>query len=97
VENRRASPKRVFDAHALVHHRHYAEIFSDARGEDREIRLTARKAQIKAMRLLRSLLSYPGRGRRFCGRYDFPSLGVDQNSSGDAQAAAEGLQHLASL
>src|SRR2546428_6285543 len=36
-----ASFKRVFEAHALVHHKHYAEIFSDepvARGEDKEIR-----------------------------------------------------------
>ena len=44
--------KRVFEAHALVHHTHYAEIFSDApvpRGEDKEIRLTVRKAPIKAM------------------------------------------------
>ena len=48
---RRASFKRMFEAHALVHHRHYAEIFSDepvARGEDEEIRLTVRKAPIKA-------------------------------------------------
>ena len=32
-----ASFKRTFEAHALVHHRHYSEIFSDepvARGED---------------------------------------------------------------
>lgn len=48
---RRASFKRMFEAHALVHHRHYSEIFSDepvARGEDEEIRLTVRKAPIKA-------------------------------------------------
>src|SRR5258708_17228210 len=47
-----ASFKRVFEAHALVHHKHYAEIFSDepvARGEDREIRLTVHKAPIKAI------------------------------------------------
>jgi hypothetical protein len=49
---RTASFKRVFEAHALVHHKHYAEIFSDepvARGEDKEIRLTVRKAPIKAI------------------------------------------------
>src|SRR6267378_2010173 len=49
---RTASFKRVFEAHALVHHRHHAEIFSDepvARGEDKEIRLTVRKAPIKAL------------------------------------------------
>ena len=48
---RTASFKRVFEAHAFVHHRHYTEIFSDepvARGEDKEIRLTVRKAPIKA-------------------------------------------------
>src|SRR4030095_14567513 len=47
-----ASFKRVFEAHALVHHTHYAVIFSDepvAQGEDREIRLTVRKAPIKAL------------------------------------------------
>jgi hypothetical protein len=48
---RTASFKRVFESHALVHHRHYAETFSDepvAPGEDEEIRLTVRKAPIKA-------------------------------------------------
>ena len=47
-----ASFKRVFKAHALVHHKHYSKIFSDepvAPGEDKEIRLTVRKAPIKAM------------------------------------------------
>src|SRR6266516_1652793 len=47
-----ASFKRVLEAHALVHHKHYAEIFSDepvARDEDKEIRLTLRKAPIKAI------------------------------------------------
>src|SRR5260370_40452653 len=45
-----ASFKRVFEAHALVHHKHYAEIFSDepvARGADNEIRRTLRKAPLK--------------------------------------------------
>src|SRR5262245_47257924 len=49
---RRASFKRVFEAHTLVHHKHYTRIFSDepvARGEDREIRLTVRKAPLKAI------------------------------------------------
>jgi hypothetical protein len=49
---RTASFKRVFEAHALVHHKHYTDIFSDepvARGEDKEIRLTVRKAPIKAI------------------------------------------------
>ena len=63
-----ASFKRVFEAHALVHHKHYAEIFSDepvARGEDKEIRLTVRKAPIKAHSdLLRLLHWCPGRGQR---------------------------------
>ena len=60
-----ASFKRVFEAHALVHHRHYAEIFSDEpvpRGEDKEIRLTVRKAPIKAMPFaaLIALVSWQG-------------------------------------
>ena len=49
---RTASFKRMFEAHALVHHKHYSEIFSDepvAPGEDEEIRLTVRKAPIKAI------------------------------------------------
>ena len=44
--------KRVFEAHALVHHEHYSKIFTDepvAAGEDKEIRLTLRKAPIKAL------------------------------------------------
>src|SRR5260370_32629632 len=60
-----ASFKRVFEAHALVHHKHYAEIFSDdpvARGEDKEIRLTVRKAPIKAIPFaaLIALVSWQG-------------------------------------
>ena len=49
---RRASFKRMFEAHTFVHHKHYAEIFSDepvGPGEDKEIRLTVRKAPIKAI------------------------------------------------
>lgn len=48
-----ASFKRTFEAHAIVHHKnHYSKIFSDAPvppGEDKEIRLTVRKAPIKAL------------------------------------------------
>jgi hypothetical protein len=49
---RTASFKRMFEAHTLVHHHHYAAIFSDEPvppGEDRDIRLTVRKAPIKAL------------------------------------------------
>jgi len=52
LSGRMASVKRMFEAHALVHHKHYAKIFCDepvAPGEDKEIRLTVRKAPIKAM------------------------------------------------
>jgi hypothetical protein len=47
-----ASFRRIFEAHALVHHKHYSRIFSDdpvPPGEDKEIRLTVRKAPIKAI------------------------------------------------
>jgi len=62
---RAASFKRMFESHALVHHKHYAEIFSDApvpRWEDREIRLTVCKAPIKAMpfALIIALVSWYG-------------------------------------
>jgi hypothetical protein len=62
---RTASYKRMFEAHALVHHKHYAEIFSDepvAPGEDKEIRLTVRKAPIKAIpfAVLIALVSWQG-------------------------------------
>ena len=49
---RTASYKRVFEAHAILHHGHYSKIFSDEPvppGEDKEIRLTVRKAPIKAL------------------------------------------------
>ena len=57
--------KRVFEAHALVHHKHYSKIFSDepvAPGEDTEIRLTVRKAPIKAIPFaaLIALVSWQG-------------------------------------
>jgi hypothetical protein len=62
---RTASFKRVYEAHALVHHKYYSEIFSDApvpRGEDKEIRLTVRKAPIKAIPFagLIALVSWQG-------------------------------------
>jgi hypothetical protein len=65
-----ASFKRVFEAHALVHHTHYAEIFSDepvARGEDKEIRLTVRKAPIKALPFAVLISTWPV--YRFLARY----------------------------
>jgi len=57
--------KRTFEAHAIVHHQHYSKIFADqpvAPGEDREIRLTVRKAPIKALPVaaLIALVSWPG-------------------------------------
>jgi hypothetical protein len=62
---RTASFKRMFEAHAWFHHRHYGEIFSDepvARGEDEEIQLTVRKAPIKAapFAALIALVSWEG-------------------------------------
>src|SRR6185437_9458688 len=44
--------QRTFEAHAILHHGHYSKIFSDEPvppGEDKEIRLTVRKAPIKAL------------------------------------------------
>lgn len=45
--------KKTFEAHAITHHRdHYGQVFSDEPvppGEDKEIRLTVRKAPIKAL------------------------------------------------
>jgi hypothetical protein len=58
--------KRTFEAHAIVHHvHHYSTTFFDepvAPGEDKEIRLTVRKAPIKALpaALLIALVSWPG-------------------------------------
>lgn len=62
---RTASYRRMFEAHALVHHKHYAEIFSDepvAPGEDKEIRLTVRKAPIKAMPFAALIALVPWQG-----------------------------------
>jgi hypothetical protein len=50
--DRSAKYKRVFEAHAMVHHKHYSKIFSDEPvpvGEDQEIRLTVRKAPMKSL------------------------------------------------
>jgi hypothetical protein len=58
--------KKTFEAHAITHHRdHYGTVFVDepvAPGEDKEIRLTVRKAPIKAIpfALVISLVSIPG-------------------------------------
>jgi len=57
--------KRVYEAHAIVHHQHYAQTFSDEAvppGEDKEIRLTVYKAPIKTLpiTLLIALVSLPG-------------------------------------
>jgi len=64
---RDAGFKRVFEAHAIVHHtQHYtAKMFSDepvAPGEDKEIRLTVRKAPIKALPVaaILALISWQG-------------------------------------
>src|SRR5438309_6608171 len=65
LSERRAGFKRIFEAHAIVHHKHYSKIFSDEpvpSGEDKEIRLTVRKAPIKALpvALPIALVSVPG-------------------------------------
>ena len=98
---RTVSYERMFEAHTLVHHKHYAQIFSDepvAPGEDEQIRLTVHKAPIKAVPFaaLIALISWHG-AAVFVERYDFSSLGVEQAPSGDAQAGATGLQHVAGL
>ena len=52
LSRRTAGFKHMFEAHALVHHRHYSKIFTDEPvgvGEDKEIRLTLRKAPLKAI------------------------------------------------
>lgn len=58
--------KKTFEAHAITHHKdHYGKVFSDEpvpAGEDKEIRLTVRKAPIKALPIaaLIALFSWPG-------------------------------------
>ncbi|MBX9570689.1 MAG: sterol desaturase family protein [Candidatus Obscuribacterales bacterium] len=52
LSERSPSFKRTFEAHAIFHHGHYSKMFTDepvAVGEDKEIRLTVRKAPIKAL------------------------------------------------
>src|SRR5262245_48648947 len=52
LSRKTAAFRRVFEAHALVHHRHYSKIFCDEPvpvGEDKEIQLTVWKAPIKAL------------------------------------------------
>jgi hypothetical protein len=65
--------------------KHYAEIFSDepvARGEDKEIRLTVRKAPIKAIPFAAFIAFVSWQGAAvFRGRHDLSSLGVEQNPS----------------
>jgi hypothetical protein len=65
MHRKTAAFKRAFEAHAIVHHQHYSKIFSDepvAPGEDKEIRLTVRKAPIKAIPFaaLIALVSWQG-------------------------------------
>ncbi|MCB9469874.1 MAG: sterol desaturase family protein [Candidatus Obscuribacterales bacterium] len=65
LSRRSASFKRTFEAHAITHHKHYLKIFSDEPvppGEDKEIRLTVRKAPIKALpvALVLALFSWKG-------------------------------------
>ena len=65
LSERSASFKRTFEAHAIVHHGHYSKIFTDepvAPGADKEIRLTVRKAPIKAIPIaaLIALVSWQG-------------------------------------
>lgn len=52
LSERNKNYKRIFEAHAITHHGHYSKIFSDdpvPPGEDKEIRLTVRKAPIKSL------------------------------------------------
>jgi hypothetical protein len=52
MHRRTGAFKKAFEAHAIFHHKHYSKIFSDEPvpdGEDQEIRLTVRKAPIKAI------------------------------------------------
>ena len=66
LSDRRASFKRTFEAHAIVHHtQHYGKIWSDApvpAGEDKEIRLNVHKAPIKAIPFAAfiAFISWPG-------------------------------------
>ena len=65
LSERTATFKRIFEAHALVHHKHYSKIFSDEPvpvGEDKEIRMNVRHGWIKGLPVaaLIALVSWPG-------------------------------------
>lgn len=65
LSKRLASFKNTFEAHAIVHHMHYSEIFTDEPvppGEDKEIRLNVHKAPIKSLpfALIIALISWQG-------------------------------------
>lgn len=65
LSKRNKSFQRIYEAHALDHHQHYSIEFCDepvAPGMDKEIRLTVRKAPIKALpfAVLIALISLPG-------------------------------------
>jgi hypothetical protein len=65
LSRRTATYKRVYEAHSIVHHAYYSNIFVDEpvpEGEDKEIRLTVRKAWIKALpiALVLAFASIPG-------------------------------------
>jgi hypothetical protein len=60
-----AAFKKTFEAHAITHHGHYSKIFVDEPvlpGEDKEIRLTVRKAPLKALpvAIVIAFFSIPG-------------------------------------
>lgn len=65
LSDRSPKYKRVFEAHAIVHHKHYSKIFHDEpvpKGQDEEIRLTVHKAPVKALpvALILALFSWKG-------------------------------------
>jgi len=66
ISERRASFKRIFEAHAIVHHsQHYGKSFTDEPvppGEDVEIRLNVHKAPIKGLPIIipLALVSWQG-------------------------------------
>lgn len=65
LSERFPSYRRTFEMHAMFHHGHYYKIFADEpvpEGEDKEIRLTVRKAPIKALPIaaVMALVSWQG-------------------------------------
>lgn len=75
LSERYPSYRRTFEAHAIQHHGHYSKIFADEPvplGEDKEIRLTTKKAPFKALpfALVISLVSWPA-GLCFIGVVTF--------------------------